>query len=54
MKYKAILSPLLLAALASPASAIVTIDYVSVGHAGNAAKVGEERVQQFNLGATVG
>ncbi|MEY3894500.1 MAG: hypothetical protein RLZZ214_19 [Verrucomicrobiota bacterium] len=34
---KSILSPILLAALASPAFAIVTIDYVSVGHAGNAA-----------------
>jgi len=37
MKIKTILTPLLPAALASSASAIVTIDYVSVGHAGNAA-----------------
>jgi sulfatase modifying factor 1 len=34
---KSILSPFFLAVLASPASAIVTIDYVPVGHAGNAA-----------------
>ena len=37
MKIKTILSPLLLAALASSASASITMDYVSVGHAGNAA-----------------
>jgi formylglycine-generating enzyme required for sulfatase activity len=37
MKIKPILSLLLLAALASSASASISIDYVSVGHAGNAA-----------------